>query len=96
MQWCLETTIDFEKWLNSQRGKDYAQIVARLARIQIHGHFGHIKELGDGVSELKFNNGIRVYFSVRSHQDRIVIILLGGNKNGQDKDIKKAKGLLHK
>lgn len=57
--------------------------------IKRDGHFGHIRDLGDDVCELKFNDGRRIYYTIIPINN--VILLLGGCKNGQDRDIRKAK-----
>ncbi len=49
------------------------------------------------MAELKWKNGRRIYFSVTLEDDgQILILLLGGNKNGQNRDIRKAKLILQK
>lgn len=82
----------YEAWYKEQVAKIQAQIEKRLSNIELHGHFGTIRDLGDGLAEIKFNNGNRIYFA-RTAQSEITLIL-GGNKNGQGKDIKKAKKFL--
>jgi hypothetical protein len=66
--------------------------------ISIHGHFGPYgvgwKELGDELAELKWRSGLRVDFAIVQTPDESVLVILGGNKNGQDKDIKKARKIL--
>ncbi len=54
-------------------------------------HYGHAKKLSSVLSELKFNNGNRIYFTEKIINGKTVILILGGNKNGQEKDIKKAQ-----
>lgn len=71
-----------------------AQIEKRLANIKNHEHFGHVRQLDSRLAEIKFNNGVRIYFSVRIERNKVLILLLGGNENGQSKDIAKAKSLL--
>jgi len=83
---------DYEKWYREQAPKFQAQIEKRLSAIELNSHFGHAKNLGDGLAEIKFNNGARIYFA-RTGRNEIELIL-GGNKNGQDKDIKKARKFL--
>ncbi len=88
----IETTSDFNEWFEDQKDKVKGLIRARFSRIQLDSHFGTVKSLGDGVYELKWKNGLRVYFGYLEKTK--ILILLGGNKNGQDKDIKKAKKIL--
>lgn len=57
-------------------------------------HFGHIRDLGDGLAELKFNDGRRIYYTIIPVNN--VILLLGGSKNEQDSDIRKAKNIIAK
>ncbi len=54
-------------------------------------HFGDIKSVGDGIRELRINyaKGYRVYFRVKG--ERIILLLIGGDKSTQRKDIEKAK-----
>lgn len=57
------------------------------------GNFGDIKSLGENVSELRVPTGpgYRVYFTQKN--DEIVILLIGGDKSTQPKDIAKAKSM---
>lgn len=88
-------TEEYVDWYDEQTPKEQAQIQARIAKIRTHGHFGTAKKLDDSLAELKWRNGRRVYFT-RTHDEEgnVIILLLGGNKNSQDKDIKKAKKIL--
>ncbi len=69
-----------------------ARILVRLRRMAL-GNFGEYKDLGDNVSELKFHfgPGYRIYYTERDGE--IVILLAGGDKSSQTKDIAKAKEL---
>jgi putative addiction module killer protein len=80
---------EFEEWYDEQPLKSKFQIDDRLLRIVDEGHFGEYKDLTEQVSELKWKNGRRIYYAYLAKQD--ILLLLGGNKNGQDKDIKAAK-----
>lgn len=84
----------YEEWFQAQTEKSKIQIKKRLDNIKKEGHFGHIRDLGDGLFELKFNDGRRIYYTVIPVNS--VVLLLGGCKNGQDRDIQKAKNSIEK
>ena len=84
----------YDEWFAGLRGKQKSQVERRLMRLENDEHFGAIRNLDDGLFELKFNDGTRVYF-VRTGPKEIMLIM-GGNKNGQSKDIAKAKSVLHR
>ena len=86
---------EFEGWYEELNIKLKALVDARLYRIEEHSHFGDTRYLGDGVAELRWKNGLRVYFAKGTNaQGQIVYLILGGTKHGQNKDIQKAKLLL--
>ena len=87
MTYSIETTTEFNEWFEGQDEKVKGLVRARFSRIELAGHFGTVKYLDDGVYELKWKNGLRVYFGYLEKTK--VLVLLGGNKNGQNKDIKK-------
>jgi putative addiction module killer protein len=88
-------TEPFKEWLNSQTHKSRSQIRSRLLKIEDEGYFGTNKFLDRfGIWELKFNDGRRIYYALIP--DSKIIVLYGGNKNGQEKDIKKATSILRK
>jgi putative addiction module killer protein len=81
----------FNDWLEAlQDRKARAIIRTRINRIRL-GNLGDCKSVGEGVSELriKFGAGYRVYFGQAGHT--IIILLSGGDKSSQDRDIKQAK-----
>jgi len=80
-------TDEFDSWLSKQPPKTRAIILARLDMLTL-GHFSDHKRF-EGLIELRWKNGIRVYSFMWG--DAVVIALNGGNKNGQDRDIKRAK-----
>lgn len=59
-------------------------------------HFGDCKPVGDGISELKINyaKGYRIYFKEKN--GKIIVLLIGGDKSTQQKDIEKAKDIWSK
>ena len=65
----------------------------RIERME-HGNFGDVKSVGKSISELRIRTGpgYRVYFAKR--EERIIILLVGGDKSTQSKDIEKAEKLL--
>ncbi len=89
----IHETETFSSWLTALRDKQgRARIAVRIQRLAF-GNPGDVKPVGEGVSELRipFGPGYRVYFVQRG---AIVIILLcGGDKSSQDKDIAVAKQL---
>lgn len=87
------TTPQFDQWfrrLRDPQGK--ARVNARLRRISL-GHEGDIKALGSGVSELRIHSGpgYRIYLTRRGQE--VIILLAGGDKSSQEKDIQLAKSL---
>lgn len=81
----------FTKWLKSLKDmKARSRIVQRLRMVE-QGHFGDVKSLGGGLHELRFffGSGYRVYFG--DHKQNLIVLLLGGDKSGQSRDIIKAR-----
>jgi putative addiction module killer protein len=80
----------FDEWLGDLRdNRAVAQIQRRLSRVQL-GNFGDAKSVGSGVLELRIDvgPGYRVYFAQEGAE--IVILLCGGDKSSQSKDIQLA------
>ena len=83
----------FAKWfadLRDQRAR--ARILVRIRRLSL-GNPGDVKPVGEGVSELRIDHGpgYRVYFTARG--ERLVILLAGGDKRTQKRDIREALDL---
>ena len=84
----------FSDWLNGLRDKRaQAQIRVRLQRLAA-GNLGDIKAVGGGVSELRIHlgPGYRVYLA--QHGEIWILLLSGGHKSSQQKDIETAKNYL--
>ncbi len=87
--------VPFEDWLNDLNDKRaVARVLARLARVR-HGGLGDCKSVGEGVSELRvdYGPGYRVYFAQKGQT--LVVLLCGGDKRTQDRDIRLAKQYWH-
>ena len=89
----LKQTDTFRKWrtkLKDERAR--ALIASRLDRLAF-GNAGDVKPVGQGVSELRIDHGpgYRVYFQRRGKT--IIVLLCGGDKRTQDRDIQTAKRL---
>ena len=81
----------FEEWLESLKDRQaVAQIQKRLIRVEL-GNFGDVKPVGSGVSEMRIllGPGYRIYFGQEGNQ--IIILLCGGDKSSQTKDIRLAQ-----
>lgn len=85
---------EYDEWFLMQTEKSKLQIEKRLDKIKKEGYFGHIRDLGDDLIELKFNDGRRIYYTIIPVNN--VILLLGGGKNGQNSDINKAKNSIER
>lgn len=83
-------TEEFDTWLSGLRDKIGRARIAHRIRSAEHGNFGDCEPVGDGVSEMRVHigPGYRVYFTRRG--DVIYLLLLGGDKSSQKRDIKRA------
>jgi putative addiction module killer protein len=89
----IRTTDSFSKWLDRLRDiHARARVLARIERLA-SGNPGDVKPVGEGVSEMRidYGPGYRVYYTKQGR--KIVILLIGGDKYTQSKDIKKAISL---
>ncbi len=83
---------EYDDWLKEQTPKSQLQVLERISKIREYEHFGDHKDVEDAIWELKWKNGRRVYYAYIP--EKKILLLLGGNKNGQSKDIHKAKKIL--
>jgi len=91
MNYEVRQTKEFSKWLKKLKDAlAKVAIVRRLDRMK-EGNFGDSKSVGSGVFELRVDvgKGYRVYFTNKNN--RVVILLVGGDKSTQEEDIKTAK-----
>ncbi len=87
-------TDEFAKWL--KRLKDaaaLARILVRIQRLSLTENFGDAKPIGDGVFEMRidYGPGYRLYYALRGNE--LVLLLIGGDKSSQQRDITRAKKL---
>lgn len=83
----MEKTEEYRVWIDELKDRaGRARILVRVDRL-IHGNPGQHRELTDGVAELKidFGPGYRVYYTQRG--ERLLLLLAGGDKSSQQRDI---------
>lgn len=80
----------FRKWLLLLGQRLQIEVDVRLERVK-KGNPGNWRALGDGVYELKFYSGLRIYYGWNRRD--IIVLILGGTKSRQTVDIDKAKKL---
>lgn len=98
----LDETDEYLEWFESQSLKVKSVVSKRLKNIIENGYFGDFKCVSqydrgitkDLIFELRWNDGKRIYYGKLNNTS--IIILFGGNKNGQEKDIKEAKKIFIK
>jgi putative addiction module killer protein len=87
----VRKTEEFDDWLSALKDrKAVAKIVARIERLAL-GNPGDVKPVGEGISEMRipYGPGYRVYYTQAGKE--VVLLLCGGDKATQDKDIKRAR-----
>lgn len=95
-------TEEYQEWFKQQSLKTQSVISKRIKNIIKDGYFGDFKNVSeydkgitkDCVFELRWNDGKRVYYGKVG--EVFLLLIYGGNKNGQDKDIKEAKNIFLK
>lgn len=94
MRYEIVTTETFKRWLAKVKDRRARKAIAmRLLRAEA-GNLGDVKSVGGAVSEMRIfvGKGYRIYFTVRNGQ--LVILLCGGTKSSQARDIDQAKEIL--
>jgi putative addiction module killer protein len=81
---------EFDAWLFALKDKIGRARIAHRIRSAEHGNFGDCEPVGEGVSEMRIHvgPGYRVYFTRR--REVVYLLLLGGDKSSQKRDIKRA------
>lgn len=87
----IKTTLTFDSWLSKLKNlRAKAKINAQIKRLQF-GNFGDIKSVNDGIFELRIDEGQGYRIYLKNQNGVLVILLCGGDKSTQEKDIKQAK-----
>jgi putative addiction module killer protein len=89
----VRQTETFSRWLSKLRDiRARARVQARIDRLEL-GNPGHARPVGEGVSEMRidYGPGYRVYFIQKGTQ--LIVLLAGGDKGSQSRDIQKAQQL---
>ncbi len=89
----IKSTKIFSKWLSKLKDMRGRIAIARRIERMERGNFGDVKSVGTHISELRVTTGpgYRVYFTKK--EERIIILLVGGDKSTQSGDIKRAEEL---
>ena len=90
----IKQTNIFLKWLSKLKDtKGKVSILRRVDRMKL-GNFGDYKSVGNNIFELRITTGpgYRVYYTKQG--DKIIVLLIGGDKSSQNDDIKKANNIL--
>jgi putative addiction module killer protein len=89
----IRQTDEYARWFDRLRDRQAKfRILARIRRLSL-GNVGDAQPVGEGVSELRIDcgPGYRIYF--KQHGQTLVILLAGGDKSSQKRNIEKAKEL---
>ena len=91
MRYEIEKTEVFDKWLKKLRDRKAVLAIAKRLDRAITGNFGDVSPVGEGINEMRIfvGPGYRLYYTIRKHT--IILMLCGGDKSTQEKDIQKAK-----
>lgn len=94
--WEIRTTREFKKWLDSvniEKYKKISKLITFIEKLLNEEIVVQGKALGDGLFELKEHHfGLRVYYTFKAR--KVIILLGGGDKTSQQRDIDKARKLM--
>jgi len=90
----LQASAVFDDWVQNLRDQNArARVLARLESAE-HGNLGDVKSVGGGIREMRihYGPGYRIYFAQKGKV--LLLLLCGGDKSTQSRDIAKARRLL--
>ena len=94
MKYELRSTKDFSKWFAKLKDSMVKRkVLACLARVE-NGNFGDCKQIEVNLfdSRFFFGSGLRIYYTIQGN--KVVLLVTGGDKSSQSKDIEKTKNIL--
>jgi putative addiction module killer protein len=93
MMYEIRTTDTFENWLKALKDRKVVLSMAKRLDRAMKGNLGDVEAVGDGVSEMRiyFGPGYRFYFTMQN--GNLIVLLRGGDKSSQQRDIQNAKEL---
>lgn len=90
----IKQTESFRHWLKKLKDRQAIKLIGLRLTRAVNGNLGDVKSLTTDLREMCIfvGKGYRLYFTIRNQQ--IIVLLCGGNKSSQGRDIDKAKKLL--
>ncbi len=89
----VKETREYRRWFWRQDERIRRLIVGRFYFVRHAGDFGDSRHLGEGLVELRWRIGVRVYCSVKRVGGADILAVWGGSKRGQRRDIEKARAI---
>ena len=89
----IRQTDEYADWFDGLRDREArSRILVRIRRVSL-GNLGDVKPVGEGVSELRITHGPGYRIYLKQEGDTLVVLLAGGDKSTQKRDIERAKEL---
>jgi putative addiction module killer protein len=89
----IRQTDEYADWFDGLRDREArSRILVRIRRVSL-GNLGNVKPVGEGVSELRVTHGPGYRIYLKRQGDALVVLLAGGDKSTQKRDIERAKEL---
>lgn len=96
MKYEVKQSSVFRSWLEKLKDRQAIRVIALRLTRAVNGHLGDVKSLSGNLREMRIfvGKGYRLYFTIKKGQ--VIVLLCGGDKSSQSRDIEKAKTLLSK